>query len=67
MCNHKMITKMKKTYLSPKIEMILLKSMPLMNVTSPNANLNGGGDDGGTGVGDSKAWAGTLLWDDTEE
>lgn len=55
---------MKKTYSTPELQIVLFVSPVVMQSQS---NLQGGGNDSGSGNADSKEWKGGFLWDDTEE
>lgn len=55
---------MKKTYSTPEIETMLLCAPIVMQNQS---NMQGGDDDSGNGIADSKEWQGGFLWEDKEE
>ena len=53
---------MKKTYSTPEIESVVLRTTPLLSTS----DLTGGGDDSGSGNADSKEWQGGFVWEDYE-
>ena len=55
---------MKKTYSTPKVETILLCTPIVMQSQS---KMQGGGDDSGSGIAESKEWQGGFLWEEKEE
>ena len=55
---------MKKTYSTPEIQIVFFAAPVVMQSQS---QIQGGDDDGGCGIADSKGWQGGFLWEDFEE